>query len=143
MLYSSDNVFIPLNNVIHDPHFARLFLSAIDILENFVHFLQRLSGRLRNEEESEHEGEQTEDSEEGVGTVPSVLDERRCDKALIVSETASLYLKEGRSKLTTMKLLNQLEHVDKATPFARRDDGKISDGIAHGTGPHVAPKENI
>lgn len=44
---------------------------------------------------------------------------------------------------TMMKLFNQLEHVDKATPFARRLDGNISDGIAHGTGPQDAPKLSI
>lgn len=42
-----------------------------------------------------------------------------------------------------MKLLNQLEHVDNATPFARREDGNTSEGIPHGTGPQVAPKLNI
>ena len=39
-----------------------------------------------------------------------------------------------------MKLFNQFEHVDNATPFARMDEGMISEGIAHGTGPQVAPK---
>lgn len=29
-----------------------------------------------------------------------------------------------------MKLLSQLEHVDNATPLARRLDGNISEGIA-------------
>ena len=29
-----------------------------------------------------------------------------------------------------IKLLSQLEHVESATPLARRLDGKISDGIA-------------
>jgi hypothetical protein len=42
-----------------------------------------------------------------------------------------------------MKLLNQLEQVDRATPLALREDGKISDGIAQGTGPQVAPKLNM
>lgn len=28
--------------------------------------------------------------------------------------------------LTMMKLFNQLEQVDKATPLARREEGKIS-----------------
>ena len=32
-----------------------------------------------------------------------------------------------------MKLFNQFEHVASATPFALREDGNISDGIAHGT----------
>jgi hypothetical protein len=32
-----------------------------------------------------------------------------------------------------MKLLAQLLQVDKATPFALNDDGKISDGKAQGT----------
>ena len=40
-----------------------------------------------------------------------------------------------------MKLFSQLEHVDRATPLARSEDGKISDGIAQGMGPHVAPNE--
>ena len=57
-----------------------------------------------------------------------------------------------------IKLLSQFEQVERATPFARREEGKIStlivssgvcdvemygdlpDGIAHGTGPHDAPK---
>lgn len=59
-----------------------------------------------------------------------------------------------------MKLFSQFEQVERATPFARRDDGKIStgkdssignlgqldagshlpEGTAQGTGPHVAPK---
>ena len=42
--------------------------------------------------------------------------------------------------LTMIKLFNQFEHVDSATPFARRLDGKISEGIAQGTGPQVLPK---
>lgn len=29
-------------------------------------------------------------------------------------------------ELTMMKLLNQFEHVERATPFARREEGKIS-----------------
>lgn len=45
--------------------------------------------------------------------------------------------------LTMTKLLNQFEHVDSATPFARKEDGKISEGIAQGTGPQVAPKLNM
>lgn len=32
-----------------------------------------------------------------------------------------------------IKLLNQFEQVAKATPFALREDGNISDGIAQGT----------
>lgn len=50
---------------------------------------------------------------------------------------------EEEDELTMMKLLNQLEHVDSATPFALRLLGKISDGMAHGTGPQVAPKLNM
>lgn len=42
-----------------------------------------------------------------------------------------------------MKLLPQLDIVLKAQPFARREDGKISAGIAHGVGPQVAPKANM
>lgn len=34
-----------------------------------------------------------------------------------------------------MKLLSQLLAVDQATPLARMGDGKISAGIAHGSGP--------
>ncbi len=44
---------------------------------------------------------------------------------------------------TMMKLLNQLEQVDKATPFAPRLDGNISEGSAQGTGPQDAPKHNM
>jgi hypothetical protein len=45
--------------------------------------------------------------------------------------------------LTIIKLLNQFEQVERATPLARREEGKISEGKAHGTGPHDAPKEII
>lgn len=31
-----------------------------------------------------------------------------------------------KMELTMMKLLNQFEQVDRATPFARREEGKIS-----------------
>ena len=33
-----------------------------------------------------------------------------------------------------MKLFNQLEHVDSATPLARKLEAKISEGIAQGCG---------
>lgn len=46
-------------------------------------------------------------------------------------------------KLTMMKLLSQFEQVDRATPLARSEEGKTSDGIAHGTGPQDAPKDNM
>ena len=36
---------------------------------------------------------------------------------------------------TIIKLLSQFEQVERATPFARRLEGKTSLGIAHGTGP--------
>jgi hypothetical protein len=39
-----------------------------------------------------------------------------------------------------MKLLSQLEEVERPTPFARREEGNISAGIAQGTGPQLAPK---
>lgn len=34
-----------------------------------------------------------------------------------------------------MKLESQFEEADSETPFARKLDGNISDGIAQGTGP--------
>jgi hypothetical protein len=60
-----------------------------------------------------------------------------------------------------MKLFNQLEQVENATPLARSDDGNISaegiepgfetlephlnlpDAMAHETGPHETPKLSI
>ena len=44
-----------------------------------------------------------------------------------------------------MKLFNQFEQVASATPFALRDDGNISDGIAQGTCTgisHSMPRSN-
>lgn len=38
-----------------------------------------------------------------------------------------------------MKFQSQLLQVAIATPFARSEDGKTSDGIAQGTGPQLAP----
>ena len=57
-----------------------------------------------------------------------------------IGKTSELSGCEPEVQHTIMKLLSQFEHVDNATPFALRLDGNISDGIAHGTGPHVAPK---
>ena len=34
-----------------------------------------------------------------------------------------------------------LEQVEIATPLVLNEDGKISEGIAHGTGPQLAPNE--
>lgn len=48
-----------------------------------------------------------------------------------------------RSDLTMMKLKNQFEAVERPTPFARSEEGNISEGIAHGTGPHEAPNESM
>lgn len=39
----------------------------------------------------------------------------------------------------TYKLFSQFEHVDNATPLALSEDGKISLGSAHGTGPQLDP----
>lgn len=56
---------------------------------------------------------------------------------------SALAHKYNNHQRTMMKLFNQLEHVDKPTPFARKLDGNISDGNAHGTGPQEAPKLSI
>lgn len=56
---------------------------------------------------------------------------------------SALAYKDNNHQRTMMKLFNQLEHVDKPTPFARKLDGNISDGNAHGTGPQEAPKLSI
>ena len=42
-----------------------------------------------------------------------------------------------------MKLLNQLLMVARAQPLALIEEGKTSDGIAQGIGPHVAPKVSM
>ncbi len=42
-------------------------------------------------------------------------------------------------ELTTMKFISQFVEVASATPFALNEEGKISAGIAHGTGPQDAP----
>jgi hypothetical protein len=39
-----------------------------------------------------------------------------------------------------IKLLNQLDTTEIATPLERRELENISEGIAQGTGPHVRPK---
>lgn len=97
-LDSSNTMPLSFNNVVHDPLLSRLLFGAVDILEDLVHFLQRLAGRLRDKEERENEGEQTEDGEEGVGTIASVLDERWCDESLNMLVTMpSVY--RGRADL--------------------------------------------
>ena len=42
-----------------------------------------------------------------------------------------------------IKLLSQFELVERATPFALKELGKISEGMAHGTGPQLAPKDSM
>ena len=75
--------------------------------------------------------------------ISRILHERLCSQ---VSLTFCKYSELRLECLTgvispIMKLLNQFEHVERATPFARRLEGNISDGIAQGTGPQDAPKE--
>lgn len=45
---------------------------------------------------------------------------------------SSTAMAEQILRLTIMKLLNQFEQVDSATPFARRLEGNTSLGMAHG-----------
>lgn len=97
MLHPSDTIPLSLDDIIHDPRFARLFLGAVHVLEDLIHFLQRLTGCLGNEKERKTEGEQTEDSEESVGTVASVLDERRCDETLATSVPRHYISKKERT----------------------------------------------
>jgi hypothetical protein len=42
-----------------------------------------------------------------------------------------------------MKFQSQLLQVAMETPLARSDEGKTSDGIAHGTGPQLAPNATM
>lgn len=55
----------------------------------------------------------------------------------------STMLEIVHQQLTIINLLSQFEHVDRATPFARRLDEDISESNAYGTGPQEAPKLSI
>lgn len=72
-----------MNDVAHNPCLALLFLRTVDVFENLVHLFERFACRLGDEEKGEQERETTEDSEESVRAVPSVLDEGRGDEALV------------------------------------------------------------
>lgn len=63
----------------------RLLRFARIILEDVIHLLQRAALSLRNEEKRPDKREETEDSEEDVGAVAGVLDQRRGDEALVVT----------------------------------------------------------
>jgi hypothetical protein len=132
---------LTFHDLCHDPRLLLLFRFAADVFEHFIHLLECLAGCFGNTEKREYESEETEDCEEGVCTSARVLDERRRDEAL--RYTLAIDSKSGGWQLTMIKLLNQLLHVDNATPFALSELGKISDGMAHGHGPHVAPNENM
>jgi hypothetical protein len=71
-----------LHNVRHDPNLLLLFRLTTDIFENLIHLFQGSACSLRDEEEGEHEGEETEDGEECVCACASVLNQGRRYKAL-------------------------------------------------------------
>lgn len=48
-----------------------------------------------------------------------------------------------RAELHGKRHVYVLEHVEMATPLARSDDGKISAGMAQGTGPQLAPNASM
>lgn len=49
----------------------------------------------------------------------------------------------GEGYYPMRRTYNQLEQTDNATPFARSELGKISEGMAQGTGPQVAPNASM
>lgn len=82
-LYPRHTIPFPLHNFTHNPLLFGFLLGTIHILEHLIHLLEALARRLRNEEECEHKSEETENSEESVGAVAGVLNERWGDEALI------------------------------------------------------------
>jgi hypothetical protein len=82
----------PLHNLIHNPHLTLLFFNTVHILEHLIHLLQRLARRLGHAEEREQEGEQAEDSEEGVCAEARVLDKGRGDETLLGTVSAMFKL---------------------------------------------------
>lgn len=104
---------------------ARLLCFAGVILEDVVHLLECTALGLGDEEEGPDKCEETEDGEEDVRAVTGVFDQRRGDEAL-----SSLAICEAGGandrELTMIKLFSQFEQVERATPLARREEGKTS-----------------
>lgn len=130
------------NDVNFDGMAPSLLLFATGVFEYMVHLFKGPASRLWNKEECPDKGQQTEYGEEGISPKAGVLYQRGSD------QTLQLYIRRNNSKYlicqhTIMKLFSQFEQVLNATPLARRLEGKISDGIAQGTGPHVLPKLNM
>lgn len=96
------------------------------VLKDVVHLLECATLGLRNGEVSPQTGQHTEDCEEDVCAVSCVLDQRWGDQTL--GHVSQMYRLGAvrRGVLTMMKLFSQLEQVDRATPLARREEGKIS-----------------
>lgn len=128
------------DNVAFDIFFSGLFLRTSYIFKYTIHLLERSTAGFRNQEKCLDQGQQTEDGEKCASPKPCILNKWWCDQPL---KGMSVLAVTGLNQFTIMRLFSQLEHVDKATPFARRFDGNISDGNARGTGPQDAPKLNI
>lgn len=56
-----------------NPQLPFLLCLTSDILEDFIHLLQCVTVRLRHEEGCEYKREKTKDSEEGIGSISSIL----------------------------------------------------------------------
>ena len=106
-----------------------------------VHLFKSSALRLRHEEISPYQAQQAEHGEEDICSVASVLDERRGDQSYY--EIAKVVVNDGSRTTGLPTYFNQFEHVDNATPLALKDEGKISEGSAHGTGPQLAPKDSM
>lgn len=63
----------------------------------------------------------------------------------LTGESAHAQKGRRRGSCVTQQARRQhlLEHVEMETPLARSEEGKISAGIAQGTGPQLAPNASM
>lgn len=64
-------------------------------------------------------------------------------RPMMLGDHVSEHLQSLTGCTGTYKFVNQFMLVLIATPLPRRLDGKISEGMAQGTGPHDAPKDTM
>lgn len=89
-LSNSPHISLPLHNFTHDPLFPLLLLDTVHVLEYLIHLLECLARRLRDEEKRENKRKKAENGEKCISTVACILNERRGDKALRVSDASRI-----------------------------------------------------
>lgn len=132
----------PRRNGLLDPLTPLLLAFRAEVLENVIHLFERFARRLRHKPVHPDQAQQREHREEDVSAVACTFDQGRRNQAN--DEVEQPVGARRESVVLSVRVLAEfVVEMTYATPFARREDGKTSAGIAHGTGPHDAPKPSM